>query len=261
MRPGACSANSKGYADVEHSLNKPRDVLRIVVIGDSIAAGQGVAREERFSSRMAQALGDRRVEIVVLARIGYSTAQELVILDSEAFSYEPDLIIWVYCLNDPANPIYHDANGELGRYYHRPRSQALHQVRKLLFLARENWARADCGEEYHTVLHCVYRDAVEANIRTIGSLARFHQTTVLFAIVPVLDRVEVLEPIHQQVAVLAEQAGLVTVDLLRLFRDVAPGTYALPAPAGSDPWHPNAAGHALIAGQLTEEVEKVLAAP
>ena len=89
MRPNACSANSRGYLDTEHSIKKPDGVFRIVVIGDSIAAGQGVAREERFASRIGARLADRGVELVVLARAGYSTSQELVVLESEAFMYEP----------------------------------------------------------------------------------------------------------------------------------------------------------------------------
>lgn len=264
MRAGECDANSQGYPDAEHTLAKPDGVFRIVVIGDSIAAGQGVERPERFASLLAASLNrtDRPVEVITLARPGYSTAQELVILEKEAFAYRPDLVIWAYCLNDPADPIYHDANGELGRYYFRPSSYAVHYVRKLVFRARENWAKAGCGDDYHSVLHCVYRDAIEHSIEAIGSVAREHQTPVLFAILPVFDRdTTPLVDIHRMLASFAGQAGLVAVDMQPEFRD-APGTFALPASGGAvDPWHPNAAGHARIAQRLALEARKYLDHP
>jgi lysophospholipase L1-like esterase len=262
VRPHACSSNSQGYPDAEHSLSKPDGVFRVVVIGDSVAVGQGVAREERFVTRLAVNPGDRRLEVVLLARPGYSTSQELVILESEAFSYAPDLIVWVYCLNDPADPIFHDANGELGRYYFRPRSYALHYLRKLLFRVRENWARRDCGDEYHVALHCVYREPIEANVRAIGRLAQAHGTPVLFTIVPVFDRdTTALEGIHQWLSDIATEAGLVPVDLLRVFRDAPPGRFALQGPANLDPWHPTAAGHAVIADTLSREIQQYLDTP
>ena len=261
LRPNACSSNSKGYPDAEVSAKKDEGVFRVVVIGDSIAAGQGVARDERFAARLGPTSAGRRLEVVVLARPGYSTSQELVILESEAFSYQPDLVIWVYCLNDPADAIYHDANGELGRYYYRPRSYALHYLRKLLFKAHENWARRDCGTDYHEILHCVYREQVASNIRAIGAWSSSHDTPVVFAIVPVFDRdPTTLEGVHQQLAVAAADAGLEPVDLLPLFRDAPPGRFAQQGPTGPDPWHPNAAGNAVIAEGLSRKVERLLEA-
>ena len=53
-------------------------------------------------------------------RSGYSTSQELVILEDEAFQYNPDLVMWSYVLNDPAHPVYHNANGELGCFWYTP---------------------------------------------------------------------------------------------------------------------------------------------
>ncbi len=46
--PHVRGANSQGYIDAEHSLEKPHGVSRIVVIGDCVARGQGVGLEQSF---------------------------------------------------------------------------------------------------------------------------------------------------------------------------------------------------------------------
>ena len=41
----------------------------------------------------------RTYEVIVLARSGYSTSQELIIFEEEAFHYHPDVMLWSYVLN------------------------------------------------------------------------------------------------------------------------------------------------------------------
>ena len=48
FKPNKCGANSKGYQDDEHSFKKGLNLFRIVIIGDSIAQGQGVKRKDSF---------------------------------------------------------------------------------------------------------------------------------------------------------------------------------------------------------------------
>ena len=45
------------------------------------------------------------MEVILLACTGYSTSQELVLLRNETFQYQPDLVLWCYVLNDPADPL------------------------------------------------------------------------------------------------------------------------------------------------------------
>src|ERR1043166_7878958 len=129
--PNRCGANTNGYNDAEYAYEKNPGSYRIVVIGDSVAEGLsktekfGKILEERLNTNLSSHTG-RTYEVIVLARIGYSTSQELVILEDEAFRYHPDLVLWSYVLNDPAHPVYHNANGELGQFWYVPQYHLLH---------------------------------------------------------------------------------------------------------------------------------------
>ena len=268
MTPGRCGANSRGFQDEEHAVPAPSGVARLVVIGDSVAQGVGVGRENAFPERLERILdtgGDgRRVEVVVLAVAGYSTGQELRLLETEAARYEPAAVLWSYVLNDPADPLYHDPSGELAAYHYAPRSYLAHFVAARVFLLREAWRARGCRAEYHARLHCVYRDRIAADIARIGAWSRDHRVPVFFAIHPAFEeggRFESysLANIHADLADMARTAGLRPVDLTLAYAGRDPETLKLPDPPGwHDAWHPNAEGHRLAAELLADRLRDTL---
>jgi lysophospholipase L1-like esterase len=101
------TANRLGYRDRDHPLDKPPGTYRIVVLGDSVAAGWGVERiEDVFPALLEDALDrpGRAVEVLNFAVTGYNTAQEVETLAARALAYEPDLVLLAYCLNDRRPP-------------------------------------------------------------------------------------------------------------------------------------------------------------
>ena len=81
-------------------------LLRIAVIGDSMAFGYGVQQGEDFPARLEDDLQaelgpQRTVEVLNFAVGGYSIADELVVLRERALPLHPDLVVLEYCLNDP----------------------------------------------------------------------------------------------------------------------------------------------------------------
>lgn len=96
--------NSHGYRGPEIEYEKPDDVRRVVVLGDSFVWGFGVEEQDIFTSRLGQSLGSG-VEVVNLGVSGYSTDQELLIYRSEGRRYSPDLVVLVVAANDIANNV------------------------------------------------------------------------------------------------------------------------------------------------------------
>ena len=148
------------------STEKP-DAFRIVLIGDSVVLGHSVGWRQSFGKllqrKLNQSLPRRRAEVVLLACSGYSTCQELVLLHNEAFRYRPDLILWSYVLNDPADPIYHSINGDLSLVC-EPKVHLARLFAAGWFHLRETFSGWDGPTEFHARLHYVYWNRIEAEV-------------------------------------------------------------------------------------------------
>jgi lysophospholipase L1-like esterase len=250
--PGRCGNNSRGYPDGEHSRHKLPGVFRIVLIGDSVAEGRAVARSERFAAVLQErlnALGRREVfEVVVMARVGYSTSQELIVLEKDAMVLEPDLILWSYCLKDPADPVFHNANGNLGAYYYRPSSYLLEWIRRAVFVARERWRGRHCPAEFHERVHCVYDGRVQGQLERIGATTRAGHVPVVFLIHPVFEEGKNLDDyshaaLHRRLAAIAADSGMAVLDLRPALAPYPADEIKIHSPKYFDPWHFNALGH------------------
>ena len=261
--PGECGANSRGFRDREHIPQKPPGTFRIVLIGDSVAEGRDVDPDSSFGRVLERTLnargGETRYEVILLARIGYSTSQEIVLLEDEAPRYDPDLILWSYCLNDPADPVFHNANGALGAYYNRPTLQLVGLARAFAFRVKQKLRGRGCPEEFHAFLHCAFRKEVLEDLHRISRDARGLGVPVVFVVHPVFeDRPSfdgyALGAVHQDLDAAALGAGFTVVDVLDAFRPYAPADLKVHNPAYFDPWHLNPLGHRVTAEAIYERL-------
>ena len=91
--------NSHGFRDREHTIAKPPDTLRIAVLGDSFTEAFQVPLEKAFWSVMERKLQEcpqaavSKVEVLSFGASGYSTAQELILLQKQIWQYSPDVIV------------------------------------------------------------------------------------------------------------------------------------------------------------------------
>ncbi len=113
LRPGAngwftsegkawISINSHGQRDRERSYAKPAGTFRIAVLGDSFVEALQVPLEKTFCSVIerrldrSNAVGGKPVEVLNFGNSGYGTAQELMILRSRVWKYDPDLVLLAF---------------------------------------------------------------------------------------------------------------------------------------------------------------------
>lgn len=91
--------NSDGLRDREHELEKPSDVYRIVVLGDSYAEALQLPQENSFWGVLEKELNKttgKKIEVINFGVSGYGTAQQLLTLRHRALKYQPDLVLLAF---------------------------------------------------------------------------------------------------------------------------------------------------------------------
>jgi hypothetical protein len=98
--------NSSGWRDVNHETERPDNVFRILVLGDSFMEAYSVGDEETFSRRiekLTQASG-LEVEVINLGVGGYGTLQEYLVFRDVGRQFSPDIVLLAfYVQNDVSN--------------------------------------------------------------------------------------------------------------------------------------------------------------
>ena len=238
--------NTAGFRDDEWAKHEGQ---KVVILGDSVAWGWGVEMSAAFPQLLERSLRDTNVPPPVVYNMavdGYSTEQELRLLETRGMALQPDVVIINYVLNDPDT-----RDGGLARYYT--------SEFKLQYLARRAWNRirqfmaADADlNEYHQLIHAYGKEEIAERFRRLGKIGIEHDVTILVAVTPVF-RFQPGEPygwqnIHDFVEQLCIQNELLFLDLTKAFEGESSSKHAF------DQWHPTESGHARIAEVLASFV-------
>ncbi|MEL6403248.1 MAG: hypothetical protein AAFR81_02690 [Chloroflexota bacterium] len=98
--------NSKGLRGEEFPYDKPDDVFRILMIGDSFLEAREVNDEDIIYHQLNEMLDNyrtpdgRRVEVIGAGTTGWGTAQSYLYYQIEGYRYEPDIVLNVFVIND-----------------------------------------------------------------------------------------------------------------------------------------------------------------
>lgn len=104
-------SNSFGARDREYQLEKPKDTLRIVGIGDSVMFGWGVSENESYLSLIEQkfrsaALPQKQIEVINFGTPGYNTSMEVALFEQKALLFQPDIVVLHVVNNDLDVPLF-----------------------------------------------------------------------------------------------------------------------------------------------------------
>jgi lysophospholipase L1-like esterase len=271
------ASNSLGYRDREHAVAKPAGTWRVVVIGDSIAAGLKV---ERFEDTLSPLLEDELsaagvpAEVVNLAVSGYNTRQEVATLEEKGLDFGPDLVLVAYSLTDRElvdggilATLIQEERGAEGIDASELAHTRVHPV-----LARSALYRAlrfrvlpppppdpRLMHGYEELLEG--EDTVAASMAHLADLAARHGFEVAVAVFPRLvrdfRRYRFADE-HRFVEEIAARHGFLFVDLLPAFavcRQATGETLSL------DHFHPSATGHRCAAEAIATAIVDGLAPP
>lgn len=101
------TTNSFGYRDTEIPIEKGDDVVRILVVGDSVSFGHGVDGDETYpqvlEKMLNQRITDYKFDVINTGVPGNSPFQEYHDL-RRGMVFEPDIVIIQFVLNDLVEP-------------------------------------------------------------------------------------------------------------------------------------------------------------
>lgn len=84
---------------------KPKDTIRIMVLGDSFTWGVGIPEDKRYTNILEKMLNkyfpQGKYEVLNFSVLGFCTVEEAKLLMAMKEVVQPDLIIIGFCINDP----------------------------------------------------------------------------------------------------------------------------------------------------------------
>jgi len=263
--------NSLGYRDREHTLARRPGVRRLVCLGDSFTWGVGVLFDDTWPPRLERLLAARRGEeweAVSLAERGLNAVQQASHLESEGLTYEPDVVVLAWVLNDSEDTDAAEARraedwlGESRQPPSAPRRLLDHSalfrlVRTRVRATIENRRRVEGYRSMYAPDYPGWQAAQQA-LRAMGGMCRARGVPLVVAIFPLfgnpLDERYPFGELHEKVAMAAAAGGAHVVDLLPRYRGLR---WDLLAVDGANDEHPNEIAHRIAAQALVRTIDEV----
>lgn len=257
------ASNSLGYRDVDHPIEKPAEVYRILLLGDSIGAGLLIERfEDIFPQVIVEALrsAGQSAELINFSVSGYNTQQEVETLVEHGLAYDPDLVLLQYCLNDRRL----ENGGILATLLrqeleeNRISSIRLHPIllRSELFRLirfRLEPYRGRTVADQAALQQSVSQDTVVPSLERLPSLSRDHGFDLLAVIFPTFQSFAPYRDFaeHRWIASQLDRLGIRKLDLLEEMARCSEGDVTRIA---YDVLHPNEAGHRCAGIAIAREI-------
>jgi hypothetical protein len=243
--------NERGYRTPTVPYAKPADVHRIVVVGDSVPFGWGVAESECFPRSLETKLnaksapfGKQRVEVINLSGPGRGLGDYLIVLQNEAMRYEPDHVVIPLVFNDV--PVLEVIPPEKRKPGPGPLPDWLNvsYAARFIHVLQQGIRGAEMGGDYWIGI----RTSPEALAAFPFAFRAFKSAA---GQVPILLFDTIGEAPGQGVPEIAKAAADAEVERLECFLDLRewPTKWAIRAPKHN---HPNAAAHAYYADRLLD---------
>jgi lysophospholipase L1-like esterase len=247
--------------------------LRVLALGDSVTFGQGVPEEGALPAQLEHLLSlDREVQVLNAGVPSWNLPHELAWLQRHGFGLEPDLVLWMFYVNDvsaaqrnlavdqdqPVHlgaPAWAAGEGGLRRYSFA--YNAVWRAVERRRLARELLRPAPSfrleGRSYLDELReDLAAQGVEPQLDELARACEAFDVACAVVVLPVLiaGKDDRGEDILDTVASAAEAAGLPVVRIDDALDELSPAErYVLPGDR-----HPSASAHRRMAERLAERL-------
>ena len=252
--------NSAGWRDRERTLEKPEGTLRVLGLGDSYLYGTGVRYEDGVLAKLEVGLnealaGAPTVETINTGVPGTNTSQHRDLLRSRGWSYDPDVVVLFYVLNDVEQRLFEDGPRidffrNYTSVYQRP--DLLSRYSRLWGWGRQRFLATAGARRYVRESIAGFTEESPGWIESRTALEDIHRQAqergvpfllVIFPFYHDLDGEYPFQPVHDVVRSYAEDAGIPVLDLRDSYREFR----------GPELWvhetdqHPNEIAHRIAA--------------
>jgi lysophospholipase L1-like esterase len=248
------SINKLGLRNEEVGSEKPESTTRILMLGDSITFGWGVAQDETMSAQLALALNaiadgqdEKPVEVINTGVGNYNTAMEVAYFMERGAALKPDVVVLNYFINDAEpTPIYRDVPWYARHSYaYAVLGGAWDGFKRRLSGNAQDW------RAYYAGLYVEGAPGWQKAQNQIAALAAFCRQQGIRLIMVNIPELRELQPyafpeVETKVQAVAEAHGIEYVDLLSSVQGEDPSALWVTVP---DP-HPNARAQRLMAARL-----------
>lgn len=249
--------NSRGLRDREFSYERTPGVRRVLMLGDSLTVGWGVAVEETFSKRIERMYEDLGVptEVINTGVGNYNTIQQVEYFMAEGYKYRPDVVVLNYFVNDaePVPPQQQQPSFVMRNCYSCVFIAGRTDTVVRLFSGESDWA------SYYLSLYGNGTGSgwlqAKDSIRRLADYCKKNNIALLIVSLPELHDIRHyrFQLITDLVRVAAEENGAQFVDALTFFGDVESAKLWVTPP---DP-HPNGYANAFIAKGIFDAMRRM----
>jgi lysophospholipase L1-like esterase len=162
--------NSVGWRDREYTRRKPPGTVRIMMLGDSLTFGWGAPPEGVTSNILEDLLGhlDGHKYEVLNTGIGNSnTAMEVAYFLNEGYTFEPDIVVLNFFINDAEPTPSRNNNFLIDNSYAAVFLAGRFDTLMRTYFGRENW------QEYYRSLYEPDQPGWQVARKAIAELATF----------------------------------------------------------------------------------------
>ncbi len=242
--------NSWGHReDYEYSKEKPEGTFRIALVGSSNCLGVGSLREDNFETLVEAKLnekhgGDRyeRFEIINFSVSRYHLLERVFVATEIAPQFDPDLILVAVTMRDVRRAVYEP----LARRIHDGRELHFDFIKEIVELSDAK--QSDSLAKLEQRLQPFRQELVQAGFKELNRFAN-ESGIPLAALLLKLEVGAIHDNLPWQKDA-AEAAHLITLPIFDAYDGQKAGDmYIRP-----NDYHPTAAGHALLADEIYQEL-------
>jgi lysophospholipase L1-like esterase len=241
--------NSEGFRDVEYTIEKPPNTVRIIALGDSFTFGWGLNLSNTYVKVLERKLNEMNAtanfQVMNFGVPGYNTLEEIEFLKQKGLKYKPDIVLVGYTAGDLQNNTkiktgeFPKKASEIVEELFSNSTEKQKEVLKSFFSFQ--LLEEDVSKNFDTNLEKIV-------LSPLNELATYQKEQKFKVIIVFLTRITAQE--KERISELGKKNGFCIIDVFEEIKKYNFNSITFPSPDN----HYNELGHNIIANNIFEKM-------